>query len=444
MPETKPHIQVHRGDNILSPTRLRRAVLLGVKSIYSHRLRSLLTILGMVFGVSSVIAMLAVGEGASHEAQEQLRELGSNNIIVKSVKPTEIENASGRGFRPRAVEYGITYADINEIEKSIPGVSKIVSARIIRSTVRHLAYDVGADVVGTEIEYPKMRNFKVARGRFFTQTEVDEGENVCVLGVEMVRELFPVDDPLHQTVKIGGDYYWVVGVMESHAASNLGQSEATSGNASNFRLYIPLTAAKRRFGETLIKRSSGSMESETIELHEATVQVYDPESAITIGKIIEQILERNHDKDDFEVQVPLALLRQAEASARMFNIVLGAIAGISLLVGGIGIMNIMLASVTERTREIGIRRALGAKRRDIIVQFLIETIILSGAGGLLGVMLGISVPYFITYFSDMDTIVTPWAPPIAFSISALVGIVFGIYPAMRAADMDPVEALRHE
>lgn len=426
-------------------TRIKRSVQLGVKSIYSHGLRSLLTVLGMVFGVSSVIAMLAVGEGASFEAQEQLRQLGSNNIIVKSVKPAEIESGGGmRGPRPQAVRYGLKYTDLSTIERTIPAITNIVPGRIIRENVWHLSRKANSDILGTSIDYPKIRNFGVARGRFFTQTEVDDRANVCVLSNEVARILFPVDDPISNTVKISGNYYKVVGIMEAGGFSNLGQSEASGANASPNRLYIPITAAKHRFGETLMRQTSGGMESETVELHEATIQVANQEAVIDAGEIVEQILTRRHKKDDFEVEVPLALLRQAEASARMFNIVLGAIAGISLLVGGIGIMNIMLASVTERTREIGIRRALGAKKNDIVVQFLIETIILSGAGGALGVILGIAVPHFITMFSDMRTIVTFWAPLLAFSISGLVGVVFGIYPAMRAADMDPVEALRHE
>jgi putative ABC transport system permease protein len=424
--------------------RLKRTVRLGVKSIYSHGLRSLLTVMGMVFGVSSVIAMLAVGEGASFEAQEQLRQLGSNNIIVKSIKPSEIEQGSRGGFRPQAVEYGLTHQDIRTIRASIPEITRAVPTRIIRENVWHLSRKVDTDIVGTVLAYPETRNFGVAHGRFFTQSEYDERENVCVLGSETAEALFPVKNPVGQSVKISGDYYKVIGVMESSGYSNLGQNEAGSSNTAAHKIYIPLTAAKYRFGETLVRQTSGGMESETIELHEAILRVENQESVIAIGKIVEQILQRRHKKEDFDVDVPLALLRQAEASARMFNIVLGAIAGISLLVGGIGIMNIMLASVTERTREIGIRRALGAKKHDIVLQFLVETVLLSATGGVIGVIVGIIVPFLITYFSDMITIIEFWAPLLAFSISGFVGIIFGIYPALRAADMDPVEALRHE
>ncbi len=440
--ETKP---ARRRDAEFSSWRVRRTVTLGMKSIFSHGLRSLLTVLGMVFGVSSVIAMLAVGEGASHEAQEQLRQLGSNNIIIKSVKPADVAAAASRGRgMPAALEYGLTYLDIRVIQNTVPGIVGVVPARIIRENVWNLDKHIGADIMGTTVDYPVMRNYNVREGRFFTQTEVDGRLNVCVLGDSVAKALFPIENPIGQSVKIGSDYYAVVGVMEPGGYSNVAENEAGAQAASPNRLFIPLSAAKHRFGETLIRQTGGSIESETVELHEATMRAKDQESVIQIGQIVEEILQRRHKKKDFEVEVPLALLRQAEASARMFNIVLGAIAAISLLVGGIGIMNIMLASVTERTREIGIRRALGARQRDIVQQFLVETVLLAGTGGVIGVALGVTIPFFITMFSDMETIVTMWAPIVAFSISALVGIVFGLYPAMRAAEMDPVEALRHE
>lgn len=429
-------------------TRLKRTVLLGVKSIWLHGLRSMLTMLGIVFGVSSVIAMLAVGEGASHEAQEQLRQLGSNTIILKSVKPPSVDrNPMQRG--PGSVVYGLTYTDVSTIRNTIPGVRIVVPARIIKEEVWNLTRKVTADIVGTVPWYPEMRKHHVARGRFLSDVEMDNRMNVCVIGEEMARKLFPVDDPIGKNVKVKSDYYKVIGVMEPRGKAASGEDKIGVASGSPNRLYIPLTAAKSRFGEMLLRRSSGSFESETVELHELTVQVKDQNDVIETGFIIGEILDSRHKNDDYEVIVPLDLLRQAERSAQIFNVVLGAIAGISLLVGGIGIMNIMLASVTERTREIGIRRALGAKKRDIVIQFLTETVILSGTGGLIGVALGITIPFFISIFAamygtPMPTIVTLWAPVLAFSISGLVGVVFGIYPAMRAADMDPVEALRHE
>lgn len=433
-----------------SVARLKRTVRLGVKSLWLHRLRSLLTVLGIVFGVCSVIAMLAVGEGASYEAQEQIRSLGSNNIIVRSVKPAS-EMRSGMGRSSMLLNYGLTYVDVKIIQNTIPAVTVVAPARIIRDYVWNKHRKVDCEIVGTVTAYPEMRNHGVQRGRYFTEMEMAQELNVCLLGEEMVDTLFPIGDPVGKTVRVGSDYYRVIGIMSAQGqrvdlGKSTNQPDKATGkvNSAADRMYIPLTAASGRFGETLIKRRQGSFEAERVELHELTIRVANQDDVIESAQIVGEILERTHKKDDYDIVVPLELLRQAERTKQIFNIVLGAIAAISLLVGGIGIMNIMLASVTERTREIGIRRALGAKKRDIIVQFLVETVMLSGAGGLIGVALGIAIPFLITFFTGMMTVVTFWSPPIAFSISGLVGVIFGIYPALRAANMDPVEALRHE
>lgn len=442
MSAANPPRKLPLADGTLSLSQLKRTVRLGVKSILLHSLRSFLTVLGMVFGVSSVIAMLAVGEGASEEAQEQLRQLGSTNIILQSKEPAE-DQSSTTSSPFSALEYGLTYKDLQEIKAVLPTVRIVVPARIINKRLWNLANNIDAKVLATVPSYPQMRNYEMDSGRYFSDLEMTNKSNVGVLGKDTAQVLFPIDDPIGKKVKVGSDYYRIIGVVKPKMKAK-NPNKNGEVDAEGPRLYIPLTTAQDRFGETIVERTSGSFKRETIELHEATVQVSRKEEVVATGEVIEQILGRNHKQNDYEIIVPLDLLRQAEASARMFNIVLGTIAGISLLVGGIGIMNIMLASVTERTREIGIRRALGAKKRDIIMQFLVEAVILSGAGGALGVLLGVIIPWFITFFSNMDTIVTVWAPAIAFSISGIVGILFGIYPAMRAADMDPVEALRHE
>jgi len=432
-------------------TRIQRTVLLGFKSLWLHRLRSLLTVLGIVFGVCSVIAMLAVGEGASFEAQEQIRRLGSNNIIVRSKRPTDTENISAQ--QSFVLPYGITYADVDRIKGTIPGVRVVVPGRLIKTNVWHIDKRVDGEVVGTVYWYPQMRNLRLLRGRYFSQLESLRKVNVCVLSEEMASKLFPLKSPVGNSVRVGSDYYQVIGVIESESkqANNSptpGDASESTGKESDAvsspRAYIPLAAAKDRFGEVLVKRNSGSIEATQVELHEAVVQVEQESEVEETALIVDEILARHHKKQDYEIVVPLAELRAAKKLAQVFNLVLGSIAAISLVVGGIGIMNIMLASVTERTREIGIRRALGAKRRDIILQFLIETVILSGIGGLIGVALGVVIPFAITAFANMMTIVTPWSPILAFGISGLVGVIFGIYPAIRAANMDPVEALRHE
>ena len=437
---------LRQGIRTFGLVRLKRTVRLGLKSLWLHKLRSLLTALGIVFGVCSVIAMLAIGEGASYEAQEQIKNLGSQNVILRSVKPPEEQKVSSPN-QSFTIEYGLTYADTKAIQSTIPGVTVIVPGRVIRDYVWNIERRVDCEIMGTVPWYPAMRNHRVARGRFFTHYEMEEKSSVCVLGAEMAERLFPLSSPLSQTVRVGERYYRVIGVMEPRAhtgKSDDASPSTTAAPSALHRMFIPLATARTRYGEILRRRRSGSFEQEKVALHEVTVKVARLDDVVSVSEAIKALLERNHKKEDYELIVPLELLKRAEHTKRIFNIVLGSIAAISLLVGGIGIMNIMLASVTERTREIGIRRALGAKRRDIIVQFLVETVMLSGAGGLIGVFLGVSIPYLVTFFSQMATIVTFWSPMIAFSISALIGVVFGLYPAFRAANMDPVEALRHE
>jgi len=428
----------------LAAERLRRTVRLGLRSLWLHRLRSLLTVLGIVFGVCSVIAMLAIGEGASFEAQEQIKNLGSQNIILRSVKPPEQQKVSDQGSQSYVLQYGLTYADIRAIQATIPGVIAVVPGRLMRDYVWNISRRVDCEILATIPSYPLMRNRRVLSGRFFTDKEMDEKANVCVLGAETAEKLFPLDPPLGSHVRVGGDYYHVIGVLEPLSRTTGAETGESATTRAADHMFIPLETAKTRYGEVLMKRRSGSFESERVALHEVTVKVARREEVENVAAAIRDVLERNHKKRDFDLVVPLELLKRAERTKEIFNIVLGSIAAISLLVGGIGIMNIMLASVTERTREIGIRRALGAKRRDIVTQFLVETVILSGAGGLLGVLLGVSIPRLVSYFAGMKTIVTLWSPFLAFTISGLVGVIFGLYPALRAAQMDPVEALRHE
>ena len=434
-------IGVIRGPWLL---RLRRTVRLGVKSLWLHKLRSLLTALGIVFGVCSVIAMLAIGEGASYAAQEEIKTLGSQNIILRSVKPPEEQKVSEKGSQSYVLQYGLTYLDIQRIRSTIPGVTVVVPGRIMREYVWNISRRVDSEIMGTVPWYPEMRNHHVARGRFFSDKEMEDKANVCVLGAGMVKGLFPLDSPLGKDVRVGGDYYEVIGVMEPVGKGATTEETGDNPKAAAERMFIPLETAKTRYGEILRKVRSGSFEQERVQLHEVTVKVATPEQVIPVADAIKEVMERNHKKKDYDIIVPLELLKRAERTKEIFNIVLGSIAAISLIVGGIGIMNIMLASVTERTREIGIRRALGAKRRDIITQFLVETVMLSGAGGVLGVLLGVTIPWFVSHFAGMKTIITFWSPMVAFTISGIVGVVFGIYPAMRAAQMDPVEALRHE
>ena len=443
MSATKNNSSLTKALRGLTWARLQRAMRLGLRSLWLHRLRSLLTVLGIVFGVCSVIAMLAIGEGASYEAQEQIKSLGSQNIIIRSVKPPDDQKVSNQGSR--VLQYGVTYTDAKRITTTIPGVTVMLPARNIRDYVWNISRRVDCELVGTVPWYPTMRNHRVARGRFFTENDMSGQTSVCVLGAEMVPLLFPLESPVGKHVRVGGSYYQVIGIMEARGHdTKTDDAAAPKDKPTAYRMFVPLETVKMRYGEVLMRRRSGSFEAERVELHELTVKVASLEAVTGVADAIKTVMERNHKKKDYQIDVPLEMLRRAERTKQIFNIVLGSIAAISLLVGGIGIMNIMLASVTERTREIGIRRALGARRRDIIVQFLVETVMLSGIGGILGVLLGVTIPFIVSHTAGMKTIITLWSPLLAFSISALVGVIFGIYPAIRAANMDPVEALRHE
>ena len=419
----------------------KRIVKLGLKSLWVHKLRSTLTVLGIVVGVCSVIAMLAIGEGASMEAQEQIKKLGSHNILVRSVKPPEDESATAE--RSRVVEYGVTYQDAERMAATIPTIERIAIVRELRKDVWSRDRRADAPVLGTVPELFHTANMAIDRGRFLEGVDLRDARDVCVLGAEITRKLFPLSDPLDETVKVGTNHFRVIGVLREQGAEAGSKAAAVFGDVDE-SIYLPLPSVKARYGELTVKVSSGSQEMERVQLHRIVVQVRTLDQVIATAAVVKDLLARDHDKDDYEVIVPLQLLRQAERTKRIFRIVLGSIAAMSLLVGGIGVMNIMLASVTERTREIGIRRAMGAKRRNIMTQFLAETVILSAFGGLLGVLIGISIPYFVTRFAGMATVITAWSLGIAFSTSALVGLIFGLYPARRAARMDPIEALRHE
>jgi putative ABC transport system permease protein len=419
---------------------LARTVRLGVGSLLLHKLRSALTTLGVLFGVSSVIAMLAIGEGASAEAQEQIRRLGSQNVILRSTKPPD-EPSSGKETT-RVSNYGLTDADLARVRDTFPAVRRAVPVRELQQEVRLGSRALNPRVLATLPAYVDVTGRVLAEGRFFTEQDNHAVSNVCVLGYEVARYLCPFESALEKKIKIGEDYFACVGVLLPRVP--LGNDPPAAGADVTGEVFLPLETGRKWFGNMQVKIRSGSRDMEEVELHEIVVDVDSGERVPLVAAAARQMLEREHKQKDYEVVVPLELLLRAQETKRIFNIVLGSIAGISLLVGGIGIMNVMLATVTERTREIGIRRALGAKRRHIVAQFLVETVVLSVGGGILGILLGLSIPIAVEHFAKMRTIVTPSAPLIAFAISAATGIVFGLYPAWRAATMDPVEALRHE
>ena len=418
--------------------RVWRDVRLGVKNLMLHKLRSLLTMLGLVFGVGSVVAMLAIGEGASAAAIEQIRRLGSHNVILRAAKPVDDPGASARDNWLSV--YGLLYADADRIAETIPTVVRMVPVKCIEERGRLRARMMDLRLIGTTEAWFELVDRPVLAGRVLRREDLRRSAPVAVLTEYGARRLLATEHALGETLTIGEHAYEIVGIVRSEDA---GESAMQTPDAQT-DAYVPLTTARERYGDVFVKSSQGARIREQVELHQILVSVDEEEHVEATAAALERVLAAYHRKKDYTVSVPLALLRQAQATRRTFSIVLGAIAGISLLVGGIGIMNIMLATVTERTREIGIRRAIGARRSQIVMQFLIESLVLSALGGLIGLGLGLLIPALVTAFAGMPTIVTAWSLLLSFGISVAVGMVFGIYPALRASRLDPIVALRHE
>ena len=422
----------------MKQTKCVRNIRLGIENLLLHKLRSFLTMLGVVFGVGSVVAMLSVGEGASKEALEQIRKLGSNNIIITSMKSLKEESpGTNRTFMS---VYGLTYEDHLRIAETFNTIKQTVPVKLIRKEARLGKRALELRVVGTSPIWFDLVQRPVVAGRVLQSFDIENQASVAVLTDFGARRLLAAENTIGQSLRLGGDYFEIVGIIKSE-----------SGSAGNIQIpdqeidvYIPINVARAYFGDMNRRITSGSFQFERVELHQIIVQTDNADNVEPTAKAIEEMLNRFHKKKDFFISVPLALLKQAEATKRTFNIVLGSIACISLLVGGIGIMNIMLASVTERTREIGIRRAIGAKRKQIIAQFLIETVVLSTIGGIVGLGVGVIIPLFITYVTNMPTVITLDSILLPLCISAGIGIIFGLYPAYRAANVDPIVALRHE
>ncbi|MGB0597127.1 MAG: ABC transporter permease [Rubripirellula sp.] len=427
---------------------------LGVKSLLLQKMRSALAALGIFIGTTTVIWLVAMGEGVSYDAQQQIMQLGANNIIVRSVEPQSSEEKS-----ERVKTYGIKRDDYDRILSNVPSITRAVPIRELKREFLVNGRTADVKLVGSTADYLELNRLQIARGRWIT--EQDNRENVIVLADETAKRLFPLENPIGQKVGVESDVYTVIGQTKPRAAAAAigGSLEARD---YNFDAYIPLKTFQHRVGDQIMIRAGRGFNftGEIVELTQITLTVDDLDQVDETAEIVTWLMDRFHEKDDFAVVVPKELLRQAERTRAMFNVLLVVIAGISLLVGGIGIMNIMLATVTERTREIGIRRALGAKRHDIIQQFLTETLVLTGGGGLLGVGFGLMCgPIYRTVRSVINAIDPDLLPPIANSlepriamwsvgmsliISLGVGLVFGVYPARRAAYMNPIEALRHE
>ena len=424
------------------------------QSIITHPLRSLLTGLGVFIGVVSVVWLLAIGEGIAEQAEGEIMELGANNLIVSSKRPPEEERSSKGAY---FYSYGLTENDYRKISKIVPHISAAYPTRELdRRRVFTKDGSQRAELLGCLPNYRALHDLVLTKGRFISEEDNRGESEVCVLASSLARTLFPFGDSLGKPVNIGGNLYTVIGEVAPRTNLNdtgeLGFKELFEDN-----VYLPLATHWAKIFDYYYRGYDGSH-----LLSKLILTIDEQSKLITVAQLIRDLLQKDHGMEDFQVTVPLELMEQAERAKMTFVALMGLVAGISLFVGGVGIMNIMLATVTERTREIGIRRAIGARKKDVVFQFLVETTVLTGIGGLAGILVGLLCePAYRTVLEmmeklspnlyeslppsmqNMTPVMVPWALPLVFGIAVLTGLVFGLYPARKAAQMDPVEALRH-
>jgi putative ABC transport system permease protein len=440
---------------------LLETIRLGLANLRLQMLRSILTALGIIFGVAAVITMVAIGEGKTAQALAQIERLGATNIIIRSQKPPESTTQQGGQSRSFVQKYGLTYADLAVIEESFSHADAIVPLKEVGSQILRLDKRQVSQAFGATPELADVAGIRIAHGRYLTPGDLDQQTLVCVIGSEVAKEFFPLENPIGNSLRIDAKSFEVVGVMAPVGLS-AGAGAALVGRDLNLDVHVPITTARAAFGDTVVRRTSGSFQAATVEIQEIFVRSADRTTVITDAARLRRAMEVRHPRlTDLSLIVPYELLENARKEALTGQWISGAIAAISLLVGGIGIMNIMLANVTERTREIGIRRALGATRKHIIAQFLVETSVLSSIGGLVGVALGVGlalsldrvVPLLpgLPFIGDaipkdveLPTLISGWSIIVAFMVASATGLVFGIYPAKKAAAQDPIVALRHD
>lgn len=428
---------------------------IALEAVIANKLRSLLTALGIIFGVAAVIAMLAIGNGAQQEIMEQIRLVGVNNIVIEPVfeqVEQSLDEEGDLGAERGKFSPGLKLSDVDAIAEMIPGVKNISPEIILETHLVKSGIRRSAKLVGITPAYFDVLDFHLREGKMFTQSNLINGDPVCIIGRAVQTKFFSKENPIGKKIKSGSQWLEVIGVMEERLISE--QSISKLGIRDfNMDVYVPIQSMLIRFknrdlvtGYSIMNEDSeSSLAKNYHQIDKVVVQVEDSKSLNPTAEVIAKLLERRHNRVvDFEITIPELLLKQQQRTQNIFNLVLGAIAGISLLVGGIGIMNIMLASVMERIKEIGLRLSLGAKKSDIVNQFLFEAVMISISGGIIGVALGIFLAYLVSSVGDFPTIVTLSSIVLSFGVAATVGLVFGIAPARKAASQDPITSLRYE
>lgn len=438
-------------------TKFKLSFSFAVKALAANKFRAMLTALGIIFGVAAVISMLAIGNGAEQEIMEQIKKVGSNNIIVQKKLPTKNDDESGRK-KEIITSTGLTINDMQGIEESLPGLHQLSPELAYESFVTYRERSSNLRLVGVNEHYFSMFNYVLREGQFFSNVHVERSSPVCVIGQSAKKKLFANDNPIGQSIKCGRAWFEVIGVINTTEKGE-GESEIMGVRDADDDIYMPITSMLLRYkNKNLVTKktieTSNNEDSEESEgkeeqvdyhqIDKIIIQVEKTELLRDIAAVVSKYLYRVHGKTfDFEIHIPELLLKQQQRSKAIFNIVLGVIAGISLLVGGIGIMNIMLASVMERIKEIGVRMAIGASEKDIVLQFVLESVLLSVSGGVAGIVLGLIITTVIEMATGILTIVTLFSVILSFGVSVIIGIIFGIMPAKRAAKQDPVVSLRN-